>query len=90
MIGLMRNKGSVDVFCMVIMVLVLWEVAAILGNNCGVQGKNYNVNLIWTIYCVRCLMASKPGSKHSGPRPFPGWIMSQKFPVDGFKWEKIC
>ena len=46
MIGLMRNKGSVDVFCMVIMVLVLWEVAAILGNNCGVQGKNYNVDLI--------------------------------------------
>ena len=28
-------------FCMVSMVLVLWEVAAILGNGCGIQGQNY-------------------------------------------------
>ena len=41
MIGLMRNDGSVDVFCMVSMVLVMWEVAAILGNSCGIQGQNY-------------------------------------------------
>ena len=38
MIGLMRNGGSVVVFfCMVSMVLVLWEVAAILGNSLGIQ-----------------------------------------------------
>ena len=43
MIGLMRNDGSVVVFCMVSMVLVLWEVAAILGNGCGIQGQNYVV-----------------------------------------------
>ena len=42
MIGLMRNDGSVDVFlCMVSIVLVLWEVAAILANGCGIQGQNY-------------------------------------------------
>ena len=41
MIGLMRNDGSVDVFCMVSMVLILWEVATILGNSCGIQGQNY-------------------------------------------------
>ena len=36
MIGLMCNGGSVDVFfCMVSMVIVLWQVNAILG------GKNY-------------------------------------------------
>ena len=42
MIGLMRNDGSVNVFfCVVSMVLVLWEVTAILGNGCGFQGQNY-------------------------------------------------
>ena len=30
---------------MVSMVLVLWEVAAILGNGCGIQGQNYYV--VW-------------------------------------------
>ena len=28
-------------FCMVSMVLVVWEVAAILGNGCEIQGQNY-------------------------------------------------
>ena len=28
-------------FCMVSMVEVLWEVAAIPGNRCGIQGQNY-------------------------------------------------
>ena len=28
-------------YCMVSMVLVLLEVAAILGNGCGIQGQNY-------------------------------------------------
>ena len=28
-------------FCMVSMVLVLWEVAAILGNGLGIQEQNY-------------------------------------------------
>ena len=28
-------------FCMVSMVLVQWQVAAILGNGCGIQEKNY-------------------------------------------------
>ena len=41
MIGLMCNDGSVVVFCMVSMVLFLWEVAAILENGCGIQGQNY-------------------------------------------------
>ena len=41
MIGLMRNDGSAVVFLNVSMVLVLWEVAAILGNGCGIQGQNY-------------------------------------------------
>ena len=40
MIGLMRNDGSVNVF-LVSMVLFLWEVAVILGNDCGIQGQNY-------------------------------------------------
>ena len=37
----MRNSGSVDVFCMVSMVMVLCEVNAILGNGCEIQGQNY-------------------------------------------------
>ena len=38
----MCKDVSVDVFfCMVNMVLVLWEVAAILGNGFGIQGQNY-------------------------------------------------
>ena len=41
MIGLICNNGSVDVFCMVSMVLVLWEIAAILGNGCGIERQNY-------------------------------------------------
>ena len=41
MIGLMRNDGSVDIFCMVIIVLVLWAVPDILGNGCGIQGQIY-------------------------------------------------
>ena len=41
MIGLMHNDGSVDIFCMVSIVLVLWEVAAILENGCGIQEQNY-------------------------------------------------
>ena len=41
MIGLMRNDGSLALFCMVSMVSVLWEVAAILGNGCGIQGLYY-------------------------------------------------
>ena len=41
MIGLMCNDGSVDVFCMVSMVLILWKVASILGNGYGIQGQNY-------------------------------------------------
>ena len=41
MIGLMRNDDSVVFFCMVSTVLVLWEVAAVLGNGCGNQGQNY-------------------------------------------------
>ena len=49
------------------MVLALWEVAAILGNGCGIQGQNYVArlqgskmpvgfhykNLIYTIHCIR-------------------------------------
>ena len=42
MIGLMHNGGSVDVFCMVIvLVIVLWEVNAILRNGCEIQRQNY-------------------------------------------------
>ena len=41
MIGLMRNGGPVDVFCMVSVVIVLWEVTTILGNGCGIQGQKY-------------------------------------------------
>ena len=41
MIWLMRNDGFVCIFCMVSMVLVLREVAAILENGCGIQGQNY-------------------------------------------------
>ena len=41
MIGLTHNDDSADASCMVSMVLVLWEVAAILGNGCGIQGQNY-------------------------------------------------
>ena len=41
MIGLIHNDGSVDVFCMVSMVLVLWEAAAILENGFRIQGQNY-------------------------------------------------
>ena len=38
------NGGSVEVFfCMVSMVLVLWEVAAILRNGYRIQGQNYVV-----------------------------------------------
>ena len=32
-------------FCMVSMVLVLWAVAAIIGNGCEIQGKNYAARL---------------------------------------------
>ena len=46
MIGLMRNDGSVDIFCMASMVLVLWEVAVTLGNGCGIQGQNY---VLWLL-----------------------------------------
>ena len=28
-------------FCMMSMVMVLWEVTAILGNDCGIQTKKY-------------------------------------------------
>ena len=40
MIGVMHNGGSVDVvfFCIMSMVLVLWEVAVIQGNGYGIQG----------------------------------------------------
>ena len=41
MIGLMRNDGSVVVFLHGKYGLILWEVAAILGNDCGIQGQNY-------------------------------------------------
>ena len=42
MVGLMRNGGSVYVFfCMLSMVIVLWEVNAILGNGYEIQGQNY-------------------------------------------------
>ena len=37
----MRNSGSVDIFCMVSMVMVLCEVNALLGNGCEIQGQNY-------------------------------------------------
>ena len=36
MIGLVDNDSSVGVFTIVSMVLVLWEVAAILGSGCGI------------------------------------------------------
>ena len=43
--GLILIDGSVIVFfCLVSMVLVLWEVAAILGNSRGIQGQN---NIAW-------------------------------------------
>ena len=29
------------IFCMVSMVIVLWEFTAISGNDCGIQGQNY-------------------------------------------------
>ena len=35
------NGGSVDVFWMVSMVLLLWGVGAILGNGYGIEGQNY-------------------------------------------------
>ena len=38
---MMFNSGSSGVFRMVSMVLVLWEVAAILENRCGIQEQNY-------------------------------------------------
>ena len=42
MVGLMRNGGSVYVFfCMLSMLIVLWEVNAILGNGYEIQGQNY-------------------------------------------------
>ena len=39
MIGLMCNSGSVEFFLHG--EYVLWEVTAVLGNGCGIQGKNY-------------------------------------------------
>ena len=40
MIVLMRNGGSADIF-LHSMVLVLWQVTAILENGCGIQGQNH-------------------------------------------------
>ena len=39
------NGGSVDVFCMVSMILFLWGVDAILGYGYGIYGQNYVVLL---------------------------------------------
>ena len=47
MIVLMRNGGSVDVF-LHSMVLVLWQVTAILENGCGIQGQNH---VAWKVKC---------------------------------------
>ena len=82
--------------CMLSMVLVLWEVAAILGNGCGIQGQNYVAflqgskmpvwfhwkNLIWTIYCVRLNVSQ---CKRVPANQAPNTTVRDRFPGGGIQ-----